>query len=200
MSGVDTASSVPRGPILTAPMLTTERFELWRPASGDLPDLCRLLADDATRRYLGNISPDAQSQFERLQRHAGGWALYGYGMFYVRAKGGGEIVGQCGVFHSLRGFGAELGMDDVPEAGWIVRADHCGQGVAREVMQAALAWFDEHHGLRRIACMIEAGNTPSERLATRLGFVPYAARQSDDASRPAALVLLERAPSGQSFK
>lgn len=124
--------------------------------------------------------------------HAGSWALRGYGTFIVRPRGEGEIVGTCGIFHSYRGFGAALGLDDVPEAGWIVRHDHHGQGVAREVMDAALAWFDAAHGPRRIACMIEEGNLPSRRLAERLGFTHYATHELEEGDEKVPLLLLER--------
>ncbi|WP_404479440.1 GNAT family N-acetyltransferase [Novosphingobium sp. BL-52-GroH] len=176
------------------PLLLTDRFELWRPAAADLPGMCRILADEQTRRYLGPGRADRQAQFDRLMRNAGSWMLHGYGSFAVREKGGTEIVASCGVFHSWRGFGPQLGMDDVPEAGWIVRADHCGRGIAREVMEAVLAWFDREHGPRRIGCMIEEGNTASERLAARLGFVRYGEHETCDGDERALLQLLERLP------
>lgn len=154
------------------PFLTTDRFELWQPAPGDLDGLVGLLRGEEMTRYLGPARTDAMGQFERLTRNAGSWSLYGYGTFYVRRRGEPDLIGNCGVFHSWRGFGK--GLDDVPEAGWIVRQDCWGQGLAGEVMQAALAWFDATHGRRRIACMIETGNTASERVAARLGFVRYA--------------------------
>ncbi|WP_159979963.1 MULTISPECIES: GNAT family N-acetyltransferase [unclassified Novosphingobium] len=173
-------------------MLTTQRFELHRPVASDLPDLCRLIADEETRRFLGPADPAPQPQFERLLRNAGSWALYGYGSFMVRLPGKPDIIATCGVFHSLRGFGEAVGMDDVPEAGWIVRPDWCGKGVAREAMEAALTWFNTEHGPRRVACMIEDGNTASQRLAARLGFAHYAAHEVADGPVPVVLGLYER--------
>lgn len=173
------------------PFLKTERFELWKPAAGDLEGLCRLIGDEETRRFLGPASPDPMEQFNRLGRNAGSWALYGYGSFYVRRPGEPELLGNCGVFHSWRGFGK--GMDDTPEAGWIVRQDCWGQGLAQEVMRAAIAWFDETHGPRRIACMIEEGNKGSERVAAALGFVSYGRHEPED-GRGAPINLYERLP------
>jgi len=173
------------------PFLSTERFELWKPAASDLGDLVRLLGGDDMTRFLGPARADAFSQFERLSRNAGSWALYGYGTLYVRRRGEDGVIGNCGVFHSWRGFGK--GMDDVPEAGWIVRRDCWGQGVAGEVMRAVLPWFDQTHGQRRIACMIEEGNKASERLAGALGFTRYGRHEAEDESR-AVLNLFERVP------
>lgn len=156
---------------IEGPVLRTERFELWKPQLDDLPGLVRLVEDEETRRFLGPTRADAANQWERLVRNAGGWALYGYGTFAVRRPGSDEIVATGGIFHSWRGFGAHY--DDCPEAGWIVRADHWRQGVARELMDAALGWFDSGFGPRRIVCMIENGNAASERLAQVLGFRRY---------------------------
>ena len=159
---------------MSGPVLTTERLELWQPQLGDLPDLFELTRSDEARRYLGSFVPSEMDSFARLYRNAGSWALHGYGIFMVRLKGQPQIVGTCGIFRSHRGFGAELGLDDVAEAGWIVHPDHWGQGIAREAMEAALAWFDAAQGNQRIACMIEAGHGASEALAAKLGFAEYA--------------------------
>jgi len=173
------------------PFLLTERFELWKPVAGDLPGLVELIAAPEMRQFLGPARAEAPSQFERLMRSAGGWMLYGYGALFVRERGKPDLIGNCGVFQSWRGFGK--GLDDVPEAGWIVRQDWWGKGVAGEVMQAVLEWFDAAHGPRRIACMIEEGNDASERLAARLGFVPYDSHQDEDGDR-VVLNLFERVP------
>lgn len=176
---------------MSAPLLTTTRLELWQPQVGDLADLFDLTLAEETRRFLGGFVPSEMDSFARLLRNAGSWSLYGYGTFMVRLKGERRIVATCGVFRSHRGFGADQGLDDVPEAGWIVHRDHWGQGIAREAMEAALIWFDAAHGRQRIACMIEDGHTVSIRLAATMGFVRYGRQQADDA---AALVLYERLP------
>ena len=85
--------------------------------------------------------------------------------------------------------GVIRGLDDVPEAGWIVHPDHWGQGYAGEAMRAGLAWFDEVHGPQRVACMIEAGHAVSQKLAAQLGFVEYARHQEPGDKE---LVLYER--------
>lgn len=170
------------------PLLVTERFELWLPHSGDVDDLCRLIEDEETRRYLGPTLPEPQPLWDRLMRNAGSWSLYGYGAAYVRRPGHSEIIASCGVFHSWRPFDSRI--RDLPEAGWIVRHDWCGQGLAGEVMQAFLAWFDAAHGPKRIVAMIERGNVRSQRLAAKLGFAPFGETREDEA----VLDLYERLP------
>ncbi len=171
----------------TSPLLTTERLELWQPQRDDHAGLDAIYADPRTLPFLGHWSPSPADTFARLCRNAGTWTLYGYGIFMVRRRGDAQIIGSCGVFRSWRGFAR--GLDDIPEAGWIIHPDYWGQGYAGEAMRAVLPWFDAEHGLQRIACMIEAGHAASERLALQLGFVEYA-RHRQPEEKP--VVLYER--------
>ena len=182
----------------TAPLLTTDRFELWRPRASDRAALFDLVVPEETRRFLGNRPTTEMDEALRLWRSAGSWALYGYGLFVCREHGRVEVVGTGGVFRSWRGFAPDqggLGLDDVPEAGWIIDQRWWGKRVASETMQAALAWFDSTHRVQRIACMIEEGHHASLRLADALGFEAYAVHQGEDGERP--LVLLERLNGGK---
>ena len=151
------------------PRLTTERLELRLPTAGDFAAIMGIVSHAETGRHLGKRS-GAPDHFMRFSRNAGSWLLHGYGMFIIRPRGSGEVIGNCGVFHSWRGIGEDF--DDVPEAGWILRHDQVGRGLAYEAMAAVLAWFDRTHGPRRLVCMISVGNEPSLRLAGKLGFAP----------------------------
>jgi RimJ/RimL family protein N-acetyltransferase len=175
---------------VAAPVLETARLELALPAKDDIAAMLAIVSDDETARYLAPRT-GMVDHFARFSRNAGSWLLYGYGAFMVRRRGSGELIGNCGVFHSWRGLGHDF--DDRPEAGWILRRDQTGQGLAREAMDAALAWFESVHGTQRIVCMIAPGNAPSIRLAGRLGFTPLR-----DAELPEgeAVRLFERAPAG----
>jgi RimJ/RimL family protein N-acetyltransferase len=57
-------------------------------------------------------------------------------------------------------------------------------------MGAILTWFDATHGPRRIAAMIEEGNTASQRVAHALGFLAYEKQVFEGSP----LVLYERLP------
>ena len=168
-------------------VLTTDRLELWRAQPGDLEGLNAINTDPRTLPFLGNWKTSKADTFARLLRNAGGWSFYGYGVFMVRRRGQAQIIGSCGVFRSFRGFAH--GLDDVPEAGWIIHPDHWRQGYAGEAMRAVMPWFGELHGRQRVACMIEAEHTVSQKLAAQLGFVEYA-RHVDAEGKE--LVLYER--------
>ena len=155
--------------LIDPPQLLTERLDMRVPVAADVAAMAEIVAHAETGRYLGpGIGP--AEHFVRFSRNAGSWLLYGYGGFIVRPRGGDEVIGNCGVFHSWRGLGEDF--DDAPEAGWILRHDQAGRGIGFESMTAALDWFDRAHGPRRVVCMIALGNEPSLRLAGKLGFVP----------------------------
>lgn len=172
----------------TAPLIVTDRLELWRPRAEDREGVFRVVEPEAVRRFLGGRPATEMDEAARMLRNAGSWALYGYGTFVLRPRGQRKIAGVAGVFHSWRGFGK--GLDDVPEAGWILGEDQWGKGLAGEAMRAALGWFDAEHGKRRVGCMIESGHAASLRLAEKLGFVRYGTHMPESAERE--LVLLER--------
>ena len=170
-----------------APVIVTERFELWRPRYEDMRPVFELVGHPATSTYLGTI--EWVDHYNRFHRNAGGWALHGYGNFMVRPRGKPQIVATLGVFHSNRGLGEDFDM--MPEAGWIVAHDHVGQGLASEAMAAVLAWFERAHGAQRIVCMISPENAPSLRLAEKFGF---AAMRDAELADGAAVRLFERLP------
>jgi RimJ/RimL family protein N-acetyltransferase len=169
---------------VSEPVLVTERLELWRPRAGDREGLRALIEPPKVRRFLGGMDPDDHDVFMRLLRNAGSWSLYGYGTFSVRERGKTGIVGNCGVFHSWRGFGR--GLDDVAEAGWIIGQSAWGRGYAQEAMQAALAWFEREHGGKATLCMIEEGHLASEAVAAKLGYEPC--DRYEEQGEPALLI------------
>lgn len=171
-----------------APRLLTERLDLRLPAAVDFPAIMEIVSHAETGRYLGPRSgtPD---HFMRFCRNVGSWLLYGYGIFIIRLRESGEVIGNGGVFHSWRGLGEDF--DDSPEGGWILRHDQVGRGLGEEAMTAAMNWFDRAHGPRRVVCMTSIGNEPSIRLAAKLGF----ARMRDAALPDGDTVrLFERLP------
>lgn len=152
-----------------APLIITERLTLHQPEIADVWVMMDIVSHPQTSRFLGRANSPAD-HFTRFQRNAGSWFLHGYGSFIVRLKGSDEPIGNCGVFHSFRGLGEDF--DNQPEAGWIVRHDQAGRGIAAEALTAALQWFEATHGARRIVAMIAPENEPSQRLAAKLGFTP----------------------------
>jgi RimJ/RimL family protein N-acetyltransferase len=107
----------------------------------------------------------------RLLRFVGHWSHFNYGLFIVEDRVSGELVGEVGLAHFMRGLGPRF--DEAPEAAWRVLATRRGAGIAQEAMSAALGWFDRTITARRTVCLIHAANEASVRVATRLGYGPF---------------------------
>ncbi len=58
------------------------------------------------------------------------------------------------------------------EIGYKVDTLYQNQGVAYETVSAAIATISEHYGIQRFDARIHPNNTPSIKLATKLGFLP----------------------------
>jgi RimJ/RimL family protein N-acetyltransferase len=96
------------------------------------------------------------------------------------------MVGHCGFFQFNRDM--EPLILGEPEMGWIFDRSVHGQGIAFEACQAALAWAEAVIGAPSYPAIIDLENTPSMKLAERLGFV----RQPDAFYRDAAIALFRR--------
>lgn len=171
-----------------APNLRTARLDLRVPVRADLAAMEAIVAHPSTGRYL-RPSFHRADHFTRVCRNAGSWLLYEYGAFTVRQRGSEDVIGNCGIFHTWRGLGEDF--DDSPEAGWILRHDRIGRGLASEAMNAAFEWFERMHGPRRVVCMIAVENAPSIKLAGKLGFVPMREAELADGE---IVRLFERVP------
>jgi len=87
----------------------------------------------------------------------------------VERRADGRYLGHIGFFEFERDLQPSILGE--PEMGWIFdRAAH-GHGYASEAGKAALQWADEVLKPASIPAIIAPGNTPSMRLAERLGFV-----------------------------
>ena len=102
-----------------------------------------------------------------MLRHAGHWALYGYGIFAIEEKAGGRFVGEAGFGHFRRGLGDDF--DPFMEASWTISPDCQGLGYATEAAEGALAWIARLRAARTV-CLIHVENNPSLRVAEKLGF------------------------------
>ena len=69
-----------------APVIVTERLELWRPRYADLRPVFEVVSHPQTGTFLGP-AVEWVDHYNRFHRNAGGWALHGYGNFVVRPRG-----------------------------------------------------------------------------------------------------------------
>ncbi|MGK2910872.1 MAG: GNAT family N-acetyltransferase [Sphingobium sp.] len=176
--------------MIDAPIIHTDRLTLRPHRLSDFDDTFALWSDPATIKYIGGgKAQDEQAVWFRILRHAGLWALTGYGSWVFADRITGAYVGSGGLLESRRGI-PEL--EGVPEVGWAVRSELAGQGLATEGIRATLAWADKHVDAPATRCIIDPGNIPSIKVAEKCGFRETA--RVRDGETP--LILLERRRGG----
>lgn len=157
-----------------APRLETDRLILRGHRPADLDLRTEMTGDAAVMRYVGGVAQDPEENWTRILRYAGHWTLLGYGFFAVEEKAGGAFVGEAGLADFHRGLGEDF--DSFPEGGWIFSAAAQGRGYATEAMAAVIDWYEAMFGPRRMVCVIAPENAGSIRVASKLGFRPFAER------------------------
>ncbi len=143
------------------PRMILERV---RPAHAD--ELHLLLSDPRVARTL---FPTAlpPSEVELLQHHASKmahWDKFGFGMWLLRDRETGEMVGRGGLQHTL-----VAGTNEV-EVVWAIVPDHWGQGLATELAQASVALAFDDLRLREIVAFTLPHNVASRRVMEKSGF------------------------------
>jgi len=152
--------------------IETERLILRPFRVEDFAAYAEISADPETFRFSERGAMTGEEAWSRLLRHVGHWSLIGYGLFAVEEKASGRLAGEAG----LGDFRRRLGecFDPFPEAAWMTAGWARGRGYASEAAAAALGWMEESFGTERTVCLIHAENRPSLRVASKLGYAPFA--------------------------
>lgn len=149
--------------------IQTDRLTLVPPMQVDFEAISRLWTLPEVYQFIGGQPRPKDQLWAAFLANVGAWQALGYGMWSVKRRDTGALIGQVGFPFAMRGHGA--GFDEYPEAGWLFEAAAQGHGFAHEAMGAALDWFDGAGLSDRCVCMIDPANAASMRLAGTLGFV-----------------------------
>ncbi len=150
------------------PVLATERLTLRRHGVADLASCAAMWADPEVVRHISGRPFSVEETWAKLLRHAGHWALLGFGFWVVEETATGDFVGELGFADFRRDI--EPALDGTPEIGWVLASQAHGKGYATEAVRAAVAWGDSHFGAVRTACIIAPENRASVRVAEKCGF------------------------------
>ena len=156
---------------LNIPVLETPRLILRAHKLEDFDDMVAIWTDPVVRRHFHGPALTREDMWSRYLRGFGMWAVMGYGSWAIEEKETGTYIGVAGVFEVKRDMTPS--MEGMPEAGWTIASHVHGKGYATEAAQAALAWTDAHLNHPRMFCIIAPENTPSIRVAEKLGFRPW---------------------------
>lgn len=141
---------------------TTERLQAERLTADHLPELQRMHRDPAVMVHLGGVRDDdgTAAYLTRNLRH---WADYGFGLWILRERGGGEPIGR-GVLRHL----SVEGVDEV-EVGYGFYQPYWGRGLATEVTKALLQLGRRHLGLDSIVAVTSPANLASQHVLRKAG-------------------------------
>lgn len=150
----------------TLDQVETERMicERLRPEHTEV--LITLLCDPQVARWL-SVTPRPPSEAEVAGGLAGKlehWARYGFGLWLLRDRDTGEMVGRGGLQHTF-----VAGLHEI-EVGWAILPERWGQGLATELAHAAVEAAFGPLQLPRVVAFTLPDNLPSRRVMEKAGF------------------------------
>jgi ribosomal-protein-alanine N-acetyltransferase len=144
----------------------TERMILERLRLEHGPEQLRLLLDPRVGATLwpGAEPPTEAEVLGGLAAKVRHWDRHGFGMWLLRDRQTGEMVGRGGLQYTYT-----AGLHDV-EAGWAIVPERWGQGLATELADACVEVGFERVGLLEIVAFTLPTNTASRRVMEKSGF------------------------------
>jgi RimJ/RimL family protein N-acetyltransferase len=145
-------------------VLETDRLLLRRQVIEDLDALWDLYCDPEVTKYIPDAPKTRSEAKEELE-----WFLNGHprhpelGLWATVLKENGKFIGRSGLLPwSIEG------RDEV-EVAYTIAREYWGRGLGTEVAQAILRYAFDALGLSRLICLIEPGNTASQKVAEKIG-------------------------------
>lgn len=145
---------------MTGPVIQTERLTLRPIAMEDFPRWAEMMADPEAAKFLGGAQP-ASTAWRGFMSMAGAWSLTGISMFSLIERDTGLWLGRIGPWRPHGWPGNEVG--------WGLHPDAQGKGYGVEAATAAMDYAFDVLGWDDVIHCIDPDNTPSQRLAERVG-------------------------------
>lgn len=145
---------------MTGPILETERLILRPTAMEDFDRWAEMMADEEAARFLGGVQSRAVA-WRGFMTMAGAWTMAGVAMFSLIDKSSGRWMGRIGPWMPEGWPGTEVG--------WGLHPDAQGKGYGLEAATAAIDYAFDVLGWDDVIHCIDPDNTPSQKLAERLG-------------------------------
>ena len=144
--------------------LSTERLDLRPHRLDDLDDLVVFHSDPEVTRYIPwparTVEQTREALLVKLDRTAarvvGDWIVLA-----IEERETGTVIGEVLLKREV---------DDKAEVGYVIRADRQGRGLATEAVVGILDASRIQLGVTVVDAVVEAPNSASARLLTRLGF------------------------------
>lgn len=144
-------------------ILKTKRCVVRELALSDIDALFSLYKDKRMTEFMEDLYPYEEEVEYQKAYIENMYRFYGYGMWLVFEKSTGELIGRAGIEHREE-------LNGEMELGYAIGVPYQRKGYATEVCTAIIRYAAENLEVEKLNCLIEPGNTPSIRLAEKLGF------------------------------
>lgn len=147
-------------------LVQTARLRCERLRIEHASELFKLLLDPRVARTLWSRTgpPGETDVLDSLAAKVDHWERYGFGMWLVRDRSTGAMVGRGGLQHT---FVADL---YEVEAGWAIVPERWGEGLGTELARASVAAAFGPVGLNGVIAFALPENIASRRVMEKAGF------------------------------
>jgi RimJ/RimL family protein N-acetyltransferase len=130
-------------------------------------ELAVLLRDPRVARttWSGPEPPTAADVMAGVERMVEHWGSHGFGLWLLRDRATGEMVGRGGLEHTI-----VEGSDEI-EVAWAIVPERWGEGLATELALASIELAFEELALEEIIALTLTHNARSRRVMDKTGFV-----------------------------
>jgi RimJ/RimL family protein N-acetyltransferase len=154
--------------------IRTGRLLLRRVGLGDVRSAIAVMSDPETNRFNPAGTPSAEQAAKMLVEWQAHWARDDIGYWAVELSETGEVIGFGGLRHH------ELDGEPTLNLFYRFRPRHWGRGYAPEMARAAIDWASRDRPGRPVVIITDPDNTPSQRVAEKLGFAHVGEHTTDE--------------------
>lgn len=150
-------------------ILSTKRCRLCEITCEDVDDLYRIYSNPEITLYMEDLFPDREQELAYTKDYIHNiYHFYGYGMWVIKEKQSGKLIGRAGLEFREGEEGIELG--------FLVAKEYQRIGIAYEVCREILEYAKQYLEFDSIYSYSNPKNVASIRLIEKLGF-KYAEQQ-----------------------
>lgn len=174
--------------------LVTERLGLRPWVMDDLDEYARIFAKPAALAYQMDRGLTRAEAERFLRFHIEAWTRHPFGAWAIVPRATSRPVGWVSLETTDSFRGAPAGV----QIGWRLDPDEWGHGYATEAGRAVLAYGFETLRLPHIYVLFHRDNTPSARVAAKLGAIPLTTMTGDDGTHHREVHRISRPDPGSS--
>lgn len=151
-------------------IIQTERCGLREYVPTDIDDLIALYSGPGVTDFMSPLFEREEEIEYQANYIANIYRVYGFGLWIVCDINTGEMIGRAGVEYrpddqgDIRFGSAELG--------YMISPKYQNRGIGTEVCRAILDYARDEIGLYEVTARVDLRNTPSVRIARKLGLRP----------------------------